>query len=100
VACTAGGDTIVSEDNSPIILDFRNDDASSKVITVEAGMTPLYPKGAGVVTKAPLSFDVPGTQNRLILLDPSAAFRDPTTNNIDITYSAVNNCTIRAFKLP
>lgn len=95
-AAAAGGDTVApGTDTRPLNLHVKNGGGSSITVTV-TDPTSQNP-GAATSFNPNAAITVTNAQERMIRLDPSR-FRDTSTGNIAIGYSAVASVTVGVFR--
>lgn len=84
-SCAGGGDTVPY--GSTVI--FRNTDAGTVTITM---VTPGTVDGLAIADRTKTI-----AQNEVVVFETSPDYRDPETNKVNFTYSAVTALTFAAF---
>ncbi len=95
LSASGGGDQFLNASNTLLIV--KNDDASSKDVTVTAQSTSVNTPGYGTTTKADTVHTVAAGAVAIIGTFGSRAFND-SDGFIQVTYSAVTSLTVAVLK--
>lgn len=90
-AAAGGGDQFTNTGKEVLVI--KNNDATSKTITITAQTTTGLAADLGIVEKANRTLAVPASGVGIIGPFPKAAFND-SSNFVQITYSAVTSVTV------
>lgn len=95
-AAAGGGDQFLNAANTVLLV--KNEDASSKDVTITAQSTSVNTPGYGPTTKADTVHTVAAGETAIIGTFGSRAFND-SSGYVQITYSAVTSVSVAVLKI-
>lgn len=95
-ACSVGGDSVVNDGNTLLVV--KNGDSGPHTVTITPAKTTTQADGLGTLTKANVAVVVAAGDVAVIGPFPAAMYND-ATGKIAITYDAVTSMEIMAVRV-